>query len=136
MVPRSGVLGQAEVDGADDVVANWEEIKKAEKGRASVFDGIPTHLPALLYALKVHKKAATVGLDVDAEVPSLPAAVDALAGADAGVDADEPTVDDRVGDLLLAAVAAARAADVDPEAALRSAAAHLRDRARAVESSG
>ncbi|HRA34556.1 MAG TPA: hypothetical protein PK748_06495, partial [Acidimicrobiales bacterium] len=42
--------------------------------------------------------------------------------------------DDRtVGDLLLAAVALARAADVDPETALRTAAARLRDRGRAAE---
>ncbi len=35
------VFGDVEVDGADDVVTNWESIKKAEKGRESVFDGIP-----------------------------------------------------------------------------------------------
>ena len=57
------VFGDVEVDGADDVVANWEQIKKAEKGRDSVFDGIPAALPALLFALKVQKKAATLGLD-------------------------------------------------------------------------
>ena len=43
-------------------VANWEQIKKAEKGRGSVFDGIPATLPALLLALKTHKKAASVGV--------------------------------------------------------------------------
>ena len=41
-----------------------EQIKQAEKGRASVFDGIPSELPALLHALKVQKKAAGLGLDV------------------------------------------------------------------------
>ena len=59
LVPRHPhVFGDVEADGADDVVANWEQIKKAEKGRESVFDGIPDALPALLYALKVQKKAA------------------------------------------------------------------------------
>ena len=57
------VFGDVEVSGADDVVANWEQLKKAEKGRESVFDGIPAALPALLFALKVQKKAATLGLD-------------------------------------------------------------------------
>ena len=56
------VFGDVEVDGADEVVANWEQIKKAEKGRDSVFDGIPAGLPALLYALKVEKKAVATGL--------------------------------------------------------------------------
>jgi tetrapyrrole methylase family protein/MazG family protein len=105
------VFGLVDVDGADDVAANWEAIKKAEKGRSSVFDGLPADLPALLYALKVLKKAA--GFDV----------VPVVDGA--------PTV----GDDLLAVVAAARAADpdLDPETELRAAAARLRDRARAVE---
>jgi tetrapyrrole methylase family protein / MazG family protein len=106
------VFHDLEVDGADDVVANWEQIKKAEKGRSSIFDGMPADLPALLYALKVTKKAATLGV-----APEPPAA-------------DAP-----VGDRLLALVAAARDADpdLDPETALRAAAARLRDRARAIE---
>jgi MazG family protein len=104
------VFGLVDVDGADDVVANWEQIKKAEKGRDSVFDGIPSDLPALLYALKVTKKAATFDVDPD------------------------PT-DASVGGQLLALVAAARRADgdIDPETELRAAASRLRDRARAVE---
>ncbi|MEZ5140244.1 MAG: MazG nucleotide pyrophosphohydrolase domain-containing protein [Acidimicrobiales bacterium] len=109
------VFGLVEVDGADDVVANWEEIKKAEKGRASIFDGLPADLPALLYALKVAKKAASLGVDPPAAAPDAP-----------------------LGERLLALVAAARAADadVDPEAELRAAAAALRDRARAIEAAG
>ena len=115
-----------ERDSADDVVANWEAIKKAEKGRQSVFDGIPADLPALLYALKVAKKAAAVGID-PAEVAPPP---------DAALRAATDHADDHtVGTLLLAAVGLARSADVDPETALRGAAARLRDRGRAVEGS-
>lgn len=106
------VFGQVEVDGADDVVANWEQIKKAEKGRSSIFDGLPADLPALLYALKVAKKAASLGVEPPAPLPDAP-----------------------LGERLLAIVAAARATDpdVDPESELRAAAAALRDRARAIE---
>ncbi|HEY5153757.1 MAG TPA: MazG family protein, partial [Acidimicrobiales bacterium] len=57
------VFGDVEVTGSADVVANWEQLKKVEKGRDSVFDGIPVALPALLFALKVQKKAATLRLD-------------------------------------------------------------------------
>ena len=46
-------------------MANWEQIKKAEKGRESVFDGIPAAMPALLFALKVQKKAATIELGIE-----------------------------------------------------------------------
>jgi tetrapyrrole methylase family protein/MazG family protein len=104
------VFGLVEVEGADEVIANWEEIKKAEKGRESVFDGMPADLPALLYALKVTKKAATFGATPD-------------------------PADGTLGGQLLALVAAARAADadVDPETELRAAAARLRDRAKAIE---
>jgi len=118
------VFGLVEVAGSQDVVANWEQIKKVEKGRASVFDGIPAHLPALLYATKVHKKASTLGVDLAAEVPAPEAALAAVADG-----ADEATI----GALLLAAVGLARAAEVDPETALRSSAARLRDRAMAAE---
>ena len=44
-------------------VPDWEELKRAEKGRASVMDGVPGNLPSLLYAFKVQSKAASVGFD-------------------------------------------------------------------------
>jgi tetrapyrrole methylase family protein/MazG family protein len=93
----------------------WEELKRAEKGRDSVFDGIPVDLPALLYAFKVLGKAASLGVE-------LPAAA---------------SLEDRdgIGTALLAAVAAARALDVDPEAALRAAVDELRARAASTETS-
>src|ERR1039457_1806271 len=56
------VFGTTKVKDVDEVWANWEEIKKAEKhgtrhARHSAFDGIPKHLPALLRAEKLVKKA-------------------------------------------------------------------------------
>jgi len=61
------VFGQTKVRNVDEVWANWEKIKKAEKhgtkhARHSVLDGIPKHLPALLYAEKLVKKARKAGL--------------------------------------------------------------------------
>ena len=114
------VFADVAVDGADDVVRNWEQIKKDEKGRDSVFDGIPGTLPSLLYAAKVQRKAASLGLD-----PEPPSTVDV-----AGLAGDEA-----VGDALYAVVAAARRAGVDPEAALRGATARARDAAAATEAS-
>lgn len=122
------VFGDVEVAGADDVVRNWEQIKKAEKGRESVFEGIPDALPALLHATKVQKKAATLadgGLDVSAAAPPLPAA--ALEAADRRPD------DRTVGDLLFAVVDLARLAGVDPENALRAASVRYRDTVRSAE---
>src|ERR1700677_767232 len=56
------VFGTTRVKNVDEVWANWEKIKRAEKQgthleRKSVFDGIPRHLPALLRAEKLVKKA-------------------------------------------------------------------------------
>jgi MazG family protein len=56
------VFGQVKVKNVDEVWANWERIKKDEKKgthreRPSVLDGIPKHLPALLRAEKLVKKA-------------------------------------------------------------------------------
>src|SRR5689334_8696788 len=56
------VFGKLKVKDVDQVWANWEKIKRAEKhgtkhARASALDGIPKHLPALLRAEKLVKKA-------------------------------------------------------------------------------
>ena len=122
------VFGGSEGDDPGDPVANWEQIKKAEKGRGSVFDGIPATLPALLLALKTHKKAASVGVAVCGDIHR--AGLDLTAAALA---AETDPTDTTVGDLLMAAVALARAVEVDPEAALRTAASRLAERGRALE---
>jgi MazG family protein len=62
------VFGTTKVKNVDEVWANWEKIKKAEKHgthleRKSAFDGIPKHLPALLRAEKLLKKARKVFAD-------------------------------------------------------------------------
>jgi MazG family protein len=62
------VFGKTKVKNVDEVWANWEKIKKAEKhgtkhARHSAFDGIPKHLPALLRAEKLLKKARKVFAD-------------------------------------------------------------------------
>jgi nucleoside triphosphate diphosphatase len=61
------VFGKAKVKNVDEVWANWEKIKRAEKTgtkneRKSAFDGIPKHLPALLRAEKLAKKARKADL--------------------------------------------------------------------------
>ena len=125
------VFGDVEAGSAEDVVADWEQRKKAEKGRESVFDGIPAALPSLLFALKVQKKAATLG---EGFAPPVPHLAGAVAGAQAvGPDDDPERAAAAVGDLLLAVVAEARRAGVDPETALRTAADRWRDQARAAE---
>jgi len=64
------VFGATKVKNVDEVWANWEKIKRAEKTgthreRASALDGIPKHLPALLRAEKLLKKAKKAKLVAD-----------------------------------------------------------------------
>jgi MazG family protein len=61
------VFGNTRVKDVDEVWVNWEKIKQAEKAgthleRKSAFDGIPRHLPALLRAEKLMKKAQKAGI--------------------------------------------------------------------------
>jgi XTP/dITP diphosphohydrolase len=69
------VFGDVKVRNVDQVWANWEQIKRAEKHgtkreRSSALDGIPAHLPALLRAEKLVKKARKAGLLKTNESPS------------------------------------------------------------------
>src|ERR1700743_574740 len=66
------VFGTTKVKDVDEVWANWEKIKRAEKhgtkhARASALDGIPKHLPALLRAEKLVKKAKKAKVLADSD---------------------------------------------------------------------
>ena len=60
------VFGDRQVDGSAEVMRNWEDIKREERAgepEASVLDGVPESLPALLKAFRMTEKAAAVGFD-------------------------------------------------------------------------
>jgi tetrapyrrole methylase family protein / MazG family protein len=63
------VFGDVEVSGAQEVLQNWDAIKRQEKGgdeaHRSILAGIPNHLPALQKAYQVQKRAARAGFDWD-----------------------------------------------------------------------
>jgi tetrapyrrole methylase family protein / MazG family protein len=122
------VFGDVEADTADEVVTNWEQIKKAEKQHASLVEGITPGLPALLYAQKLYRKATSIGLDPFPE----PAAslLDAAAALPAASDDEVEAV---LGEVLAAAVAVARARGLDGESALSGWAGRFRDRFVAME---
>jgi XTP/dITP diphosphohydrolase len=102
------------VSGADEVNANWDKIKRAEKQRESIFDGVPESLPALVLAETLRRKAIRAGLPEDL----LPA------GSDAGERLFGAAHDDAEAELratarqfrtrVVAAETAARADGVDP----------------------
>ena len=133
------VFGDAEGATAEHVEANWEVLKAAEKQRSSAVDGVPIAQPALSLAAKLMSRAEKAGLDVPvspSDAPATPPApAPSRAPAPASSRADQAVVVDprHVGARLLALVAEARAAGVDPEAALRAAARDYAERVRAAE---
>ena len=112
------VFAGAQANTAGDVEANWEALKAVEKGRTSAADGVPLAQPALALAAALIGRATKAGLDVP-----VPGTVEVPASVD----------DESIGDLLMAVVALARTARVDPEAALRAAARRYRGAVHAAE---
>ncbi|MEI8050214.1 MAG: MazG family protein [Actinomycetes bacterium] len=129
------VFADVVAETADEVASNWEDIKKAEKGRSSVTEGIPVALPALARRVKLGRKATSLGMELDESatlVASARTILESLAvGGDSPADdAASAVVGDRVeafGRLLAAVADLARIEGVDPEAALRRAGDELRD---------
>ena len=128
------VFGDVVAEDTSTVLSNWDTIKRAEKGRTSVFDGVPTSLPALSYSAKVQGKAAGVGFDwpdADGAIPKIAEELDEVQTARTSGTAEE--VREEVGDLLFAVVNVARHLKVDPESALRAAAQKFRQRFETLE---
>lgn len=132
------VFGEATVDGADEVVHRWEEIKRREKAdqsgngdTGSALDGVPKSLPALLRAYQLQVRAARTGFDWPHDEAGYAQVVGKVheelrevedARADVAhheTEAARQRLQDEVGDTLFALVNLARVVKVNPEEALR-----------------
>ena len=129
--------GAAGIDNAEAQTVAWEEHKKRERSERAggLLDDVPLALPALLRAVKLQKRASSVGFDWD----SAPKVVEKIAeeareiveAQEAGASAEK--LEEEVGDLLFAAANLARHLKVDPEAALRAANAKFMRRFKIIE---
>lgn len=134
------VFGDVVARDANEVAARWEVLKRDEKGRDSITDGIAWQLPSLVLYTKLLRKAALVDMESSDGNASLQRAIHALSSLSiekqrAG-DA-ESTSDASMlwGDALSALVETAQWAGVDLEGVLRNRAMKLRDTIREAESS-
>jgi ATP diphosphatase len=116
---------------AATVKATWEDIKAAEKPRASVLDGIALALPALTRAEKLASRAARTGFDWPSAEGPLAKIHEELAEV-AAAQTDEERLEE-AGDLLFAAANYARKLGIDPEEALRRANSKFEQRFRKIE---
>ncbi len=120
------VWGGAVVDDAgstlspDEVLHNWEALKRQEKGeRESVLDGVPAALPALQQAHTYGERVARVGFDWPAVEGVVAKVEEEMAELEAAATRERQEAE--LGDLLFAVANWARWLDVDPETALRKA---------------
>lgn len=129
------VFGDAEVEGAEQVLERWEELKKKEKPeRRSILDGIPKHLPALLKAYRVQQRASRVGFDwegVDDAADKIIEEANELKKAIASGEHEAMTAE--AGDVLFSVVNVLRHIHLNPEEALRKAVAKFIKRFAYVE---
>lgn len=114
------VFGETKVDGAEQVIQNWEQLKLKEKdGNRSVLAGVPAALPALIKAFRIQEKAANVGFDWehpdqvwDKVKEETAETGEAIAGG------RKEDIEAEFGDLIFSVVNAARLYGVNPENAL------------------
>lgn len=113
------VFGDVDAHDTETVLRNWDRIKASEKGEtpASVLEGVPKGMAALLRAYEVSKRAARNGF----EWPDLESVWDKLHEEEAELRAAKTPdeIESEVGDLLFTAVNIARWLKVEPEEALR-----------------
>ncbi len=119
------VFGEVAVSGVDDVLTNWDDIKRKTKGQKTTTQSmlsVPRELPALMRATKLQKKAADVGFDwsdVSGALDKLEEEIGELRAAIDNNDCENMT--EELGDVLFSAVNVSRFIKSDAEEALTAA---------------
>jgi len=131
------VFGDVKAGSSDEVVRNWEQIKKSEyseERRKYVVDDIPDALPALFRAEKMQKRAAQVGFDWKDISPVLDKVEEEFGEFRVALkNGDKVNAEEEIGDLLFALVNVARHQKISAENALRAATNKFARRFRFVE---
>jgi MazG family protein len=145
------VFGTVQANTPAQVLKNWEQLKAAEKqsassapqnqNPASLLDGVPQSLPALLEARQLTRRAAKVGFDWHDVEGILEKLAEETAEFRAALSQNKKShIEDELGDLLFVLVNLARFLDIDPEVALkrtnRKFKSRFQDMERAAESAG
>jgi tetrapyrrole methylase family protein/MazG family protein/ATP diphosphatase len=114
------VFADVHVEGADDVVRNWDAIKKTERGVRPLLESVPRALPPLQRSQRVSEKVAKVGFDWPDAVGSRAKVTEELGELDEAIHGgDVSRIRDELGDVLFALVNLARHLGVDADSALQ-----------------
>ncbi len=132
------VFGEQKIDSQEEIFANWEKIKKAEKAakesRPGLFGSLPVCLPPLLKAYRIHSKSArnqfTWDNDEEAEMQ---VEAEWLEWLDACLDGDQAAQEHELGDLLFSLVELGRRKGIKAAAALEKTNARFLRRFTAME---
>lgn len=115
------VFGERTAETEEDVLKNWQDIKKEEKGyveKSGILDGIGTSLPNLMAAAEIQKGAATVGFDWEEIAPAWEKVKEELREFETEAQKGSAEMVKEFGDILFAFVNIARFYKIDPEEAL------------------
>jgi tetrapyrrole methylase family protein / MazG family protein len=115
------VFGDKKAEDSKEVLRNWQEIKKQEKGEidSSLLEGISKSMPNLLRAYEIQKKAAKVGFDWQEITPALEKVKEELQEFENEIQQESLVhAKKEFGDILFAFVNVARFLDIHPEEAL------------------
>lgn len=133
------VFSDISVKTTEEVVENWETIKKVEKSSDSVLDGVSEGLPSLLYSWKIQSKASHAGFDwensneVFSKVCEEIEELGNIMPEGPGEETERHSLEDEIGDVLFSVVNLCRHLSIDPEIALRRASYKFSRRFRKVE---
>ena len=117
------VFGSGKADTAEEVLINWEELKKKEKRQETqteVMQSVPEALPALIRARKVQKKAADVGFDFPVTADAMRKVYEEVQELEQAV-RENGEIEEEFGDILFALVNISRFLKINPEFALTKA---------------
>lgn len=119
------VFGEVKVDGCDEVLKNWDQIKQQTKGQTTyteTLESVPKTFPALMRAQKVGKRASKAGMDfadINDAIARLKSEISELEAAVAEKDPEK--IKDELGDVLFSCTNVARKAEADSETVLTEA---------------
>ena len=135
------VFGDTEVNGSEDVLRNWEQIKVGERQKkkedSSLLAGVPRGIPGLLRAYRIQERAGKVGFDWPKgdPAPVLAKVDEELSELKENINnnAEKEDIEEELGDLLFAVTNLSRHLKADPEITLHKACVKFTERFRFVE---